>query len=373
MGVLRFFSKHITTRIIILMNNILKTAEACLCVLAFVCASCNTGVEDDQIPSHFEPVAWKDSMIFLATDEGPCQVQLWDTETSKLVKRYMFGMKGRYMMIDDMEVDKECFWINLMGKNEHLIRVNAASGEVHKIAINIRPRFFQYIEGSLWVYDPDSPWEGIKFRRLNREGKLEQSLTINRRDIEFIPKKSIFCVNDELLFPIQTNPDAKNVSNCLYIANLSKGGTLTEIPLEKIYPLSLLEKLDSVVFDYISYPPDPNQGALSWYTDAPGYADVFMPSLLNWRWFYKIESYMPLQLSTPIITYHRQESRSNLYINKIGAYLFIGGRLLHYPKDDDTYSGLEIGVYLAEGGEELSFFRLWNSNQITYAKKNGKT
>jgi hypothetical protein len=328
----------------------------------------------DDIPSSFEPVVWKDSMIFLATDEGPTQVQLWDTETRTLVKRYMFSTGDQYMYIGDMAVDKERFWINLVSRNETLVQVDVASGEVSRINLDIRPRYLQYIEGALWVFDPHSPWDGFKARRFNRNGVLEQSVTINRYDIDIVPYKSILYIDGDFLVPVRTNPDTRDDGICHYIINLSREGKMTPIPLETLYPGSLLENLSSVIYDSHFYPPDPNQSVLYWYHDAPGYADVlFLPSPIIWRWYYKVESYLPLKLSGPIITHHREGNRSNLYFNKTGEHFFIGGRLLSQLEDEPTYSGLEIGVYSAEGGEELSFFRLWNSNQITYAKINGET
>ena len=56
---------------------ICEGARVCLYALAFLyMSSCNL-MGNDNIPTHFEPVAWKDSMIFLATNEGPAQVQIW--------------------------------------------------------------------------------------------------------------------------------------------------------------------------------------------------------------------------------------------------------------------------------------------------------
>ena len=353
-----------------------KVVGAFFYILVFLCVSCPTSMPDDVIPTRFEPVAWKDSMIFLATNDGPCQVQLWDTETRTLVRRYMFSMKDRYMTIGDMTVDKERFWISLDGKNETLVQVDVASGKVNKIALDIRPNGLHYVGGALWVFEPDTPsLKGFRVRRLNRDGKLELSMTINRHDIEFVPHKSTIYVDGNFFVPIHTNPDAKNVDNCFYIANLSRGGVLTKIPLETLYPGPLLENLGNVVYDSIFYPPDPNHSALYWYKDAPGYAHVLFTECTDtWHWYYKVESYMPLQLSSsPIITYHRQGDRSGWYISQLGEHLFVGGRLARQMDDEPEYYGLEIGVYPKEGGEELSFFRLRNSNQITYAKRNGET
>jgi hypothetical protein len=356
------------------MRGIRKTtAGACICVLAVLCAACIDTVGDDVIPTHFEPVAWKDSMIFLATNEGPCQVQLWDTETRRLVKRYMFSMEDRVMSIGDMTADKGRFWISLDGKSETLVQVDAASGKVSKIDLDIQPCYLQYVEGVLWVFEPYSSREGFRIRRLNRDGVLVQSLTIKKPDVELALSKSIVYVGGSFLVPIRTNPDAKNAGNCIYIANLSKGGELTEVPPEALYPGPLLGNLGNVIYDYWNT-PDPNRSAMYWYKDAPGYATVtFSPASLSWYWYYKVESYLPLKLSGPIITHHRQGDRTSLYISETEKYLFTGGRLINQLEDDPTYAGMEIGIYPKEGGEVLGFFRLWNSNQIAYAKRDGET
>jgi len=203
---------------------------------------------------------------------------------------------------------------------------------------------------------------------------LEQSLVIKRYDIDHMPYKSILYIDGEFLVPIRTNPDVKNVGNYNWIVNLSNGGKLTEIPLNVLYPCGLLENFENAVYDSIFKPPNPKESTLFWHADAPGYADVlFVESSLMWRWYYKVESYMPLQLTGLIITHHRDGERSNLYFNKTEEHIFAGGRLLRRPLDSPEFNGLVIGVYPSEGGEEQSFFRLFNSNQITYAKINGET
>jgi hypothetical protein len=322
---------------------------------------------DDDIPGSFEPVAWKDSMIFLATDQGPCQVQLWDTETRTLVRRYMFSEN---MYFGDMAADKERFWINLNGKKENLVQVNAASGEVLKIDTgNVRPRYVQYAFGALWVFDPHSP-DAFRSRRYNREGSLEQSVTINGA-IDHVGWWSIMNIDGEFIIPLRTF--AKS-GNRFYVANLSKGGVLTEIPLETLYPDPLLENISSVMYDSTFKPPDLREySAMRWYTDAEGYADiVFTQTPLIWRWYYKVEAYMPLKLSGPIITCHREGDRSNNYFSKTGEYLFAGGFFKSRLKDGTSFPGIEISVYPAEGGEEIKIFRLWNAFE-TYVKRNGET
>jgi|GEM_PF-4022791 len=86
-------------------------------------------------------------MIFLTTNQGPTQVQLWDTETRTLVKKYMFPEHMYFG--SSMAVDNERLWIILIGRREYLIQLDAASGEVRVINLEIRPRIMQFIEGSL--------------------------------------------------------------------------------------------------------------------------------------------------------------------------------------------------------------------------------
>ena len=330
-------------------------------------------MEDDIIPAHFEPVAWKDSMIFLATDNGPCQVQLWDTETCTLVKRYMFSMNDRYMYIGEMAVDNDCFWINLVGKSETLIQVNAATGTVRRINIDMQARYLQYIEGYLWVFNPHIPREGMRVRQYDREGTLIQSFAITQYAIDHVPYKSIHYINGDFLVPVRKYIRKEETGNCHYIANLSKGGELYEIPLESLYPGTMFNDIENIIYDSFLIPPDPKECAFYWHQNIEYASILFVNARKNWRWYYNMDSYIPLELSGPVITYHRDGDRSDFYFNITGDYIFTGGRILKQLDDNPTFRGLEIGVYPVGGGDEIEFFRLWNSNQITYAKKNGKT
>ena|GEM_PF-5421214 len=212
--------------------------------------------------------------------------------------------------------------------------------------------------------------EGLRFFRLNRDGELEQTVTIDMRYIDFVPNESILLIDSDFLVPIQMFEIGG--SDRYYIVNLSKGGELTEIPLETLYPDPLLENFSTVVYDSIFYPPDPSQStAFFWYEE--GYADVlFTSAALIWRWYYKIESYTPLKLSGPLTTYHRHGDRANLYLSKTGDYLFVGGSMKSRLEDGSSFQGHEISVHPAEGGDELVVFRLWNSND-RYVKRNGET
>ena len=344
-------------------------ARAAVQILAVLCcASCYLSAPEgeDEIPSGFPPVAWKDSMVFLATT-NPSQVQLWDTETRTLVRQYLFPQAAE-MDITEMAADKDCFWINIIRRKNHLIKVNVSAGTVQELAIDIRPVYLQYIEDALWVFDLPDPWKGFNARRLNREGAVEQSVTVKRNDIDFVQYKDIIFVDGSFLVPIQTNPYDKKNGTCFYIANLSKGGALTPVPVGDLYPSGFSE---AAIYDAISK-PDPWQIGFNWYPE--GYADVlFLHSEILWRWFYKVESFLPLKLSGPIITHHRQGDRSNFYLATTAQNLFIGGRLLRHPADDAAFDGLEIGVYPPEGGEEIKALRLRGGNQLIYARKNGET
>jgi hypothetical protein len=321
----------------------------------------------DEIPSSFPPVVWKDSMIFLATS-NPSQVQLWDTETRKLVQQYLFPQPG--MDIYEMTVDKDRFWLHLVRREGHLIQVDVATGNVQKIAIDIRPDYLQYVGNALWVFDYPDPRKGLPARRLNREGVVEQSLRILQDDIGLVLHKNIIFVDGNYLVPIHTNSERKNDSAFVYIANLTQGGSLTPVQIEELYPTGF-PPVD--IYDSIFEEPEPWESTLALYPQ--GYADVlFVESEVVWRWFYTVESFIPLKLSGPIITHHRQGNRSNFYLEKTGEHLFIGGRLLNYPADDPTYDGLEIGVYAAGGGgEELKALRLSNSNQLICARNDEET
>jgi hypothetical protein len=334
------------------MRVIYKAVKACLCALAFLYASCNfTG--DDIIPTNFEPVAWKDSMIFLATDEGPPQVQIWDTETRTLVRRVMFP--ENMFFGNSIVTDKECAWLILVGRKEHLIQLNAITGKINTVNLDINPNEMQFINGVLWVWNPYSNRSnGVRFRMFDRTGKLQQSVTMNLHGIDRVGQDSIVYIDGNFLIPLRT------FHGRFYIANLSKGGAPTEIPLKTLFPGGLLENFSTVVYDPWVYPPDPRESSLRFYEE--GYTDIIFSSAeLIWRWYYKIESYIPFKLSDPLITYHRHGNRSNLFLSRTDNHIFVGGGLKGRGSSTN-FNGVEIGVYPAEGGEELMYFRLLQGN-----------
>jgi hypothetical protein len=143
-------------------------AAGCLFVLA-ACPFFFPDAADDELPQHYEPVAWNDDLIFLATN-SPCQVQIWNTKSRTLVQQYEYPTtNGLY--IEDMAVNGERFWGVMVGKQRQLIQVNAATGEWKKIKLDIPPINIGYAGDYLWVFTLPNPREGFMSARLTGMGR----------------------------------------------------------------------------------------------------------------------------------------------------------------------------------------------------------
>jgi hypothetical protein len=347
-------------------------AAGCLWVLAACGFFLPYGSGTDDLLQYYEPVAWNDDMIFLATN-SPCQVQIWDTKSRRLVQRYEYPA-GDFLYIEDMAISGERFWAVMVGHQRQLIQVNAAAGEWKKINLDIPPMKIGYAGDYLWVFTLPHPRYGVDVRQFNRDGELVRSLHVLYEGLETLNDNGIEYVNGEYLVTGSayfTERTDEHLGKYYCLINLSKpeDEAAVTIPAENIFPPGFLEK---TVYDDPFSAPHPSCGTV--YLHGDGLAEkAYISSEPVWRWFCRVESYDPLRLSDPLVTVHREGDRSNFYVGKTEQNIFIAGRILTQLSYDPDYNGLEAGVYPAEGGDEIKAMRMRESNQITYAKKNGET
>jgi hypothetical protein len=262
----------------------------------------------------------------------------------------------------------------MVGHQRQLIQVNAATGAWKKINLDIPPIKIGYAGDYLWVFTLPNPRDGLYVRQLNRDGELVRSLHIRHEGLELLDDNGIEYVNGEYLVTAGayfTDRSDEHRGKYFCLINLSKpeNEAAVTVPVENIFPPGFLEK---TVYDADILPPHPSCAVI--YFQGNGFATkAYISSEPSWRWYCRIESYDPLRLSDPVITVHREGNRSGLYFGGTGQYLYNAGRLLHRVSDDPDFYGLEVGVYPAEGEHEIKAMRMWESNQITYAKKNGET
>jgi hypothetical protein len=342
----------------------------CLCVPA-ACDFFFPWGPDDELPQHYEPVAWNDNLVFLAVND-PCRVQIWDTASRTLVRQYEYPSTN-LLYIEDMAVSGERFWAVMVGNQRQLIQVNAATGEWKKIDLDILPINIGYAGEYLWVFTLPNPREGVYVRQLNRDGELVRSLHIRQEGFETIDDNGIVYVNGEYLVNAKayfTTRSDEYLGKIFLVINLSRneGEAVATVPEENIFPPGFLEE---TVYDDWLLAPHPSCGSIYFHGDSLA-EKAYISSELVWRWFCGVESYDPLRLSAPLVTVHQDGDRSNFYVSRTEQNIFIAGRLLTQLSAEPDYNGLEVGVYPADGGDEIKAMRMWESNQITYARKNGE-
>jgi hypothetical protein len=195
-----------------------------------------------------------------------------------------------------------------------------------------------------------------------------------RDRLEFINDNGILYVNGEYLInaTVYFSDMWANENKGYCLINLSKNEdeAVAMVPVENIFPPGFLEE---TVYDDPLPPPHPSRGIVYFHKDSKFAEKAYHPPEWSWRWYCRIESYDPLKLSDPVVTVHEEGNRSDFYVGETDRNIFVAGRLLTLISDDPDFYGLEVGVYPAGGGEEIKALRMWASNQITYAKKNGTT
>jgi hypothetical protein len=346
-------------------------AAGCIGILAAAC-SFFPDMVPDELPQYYEPVDWNDDLIMLATN-SPCQVQIWDTKTRRLIRQYQYPTTN-LLYIEDMAVSGERFWAVMVGNQRQLIQVNVATGEWKKINLDIPPINIGYSGDYLWVFTLPNPREGVYVRQLNRDGGVVRSLHILHDGLEYIDDNGIEYVNGEYLmtgFSYLGRITDKFKGYCLINLSKPEDEAAVTVPVENIFPPGFLEK---TVYDANLPPPHPSGGVVYLHRNGNGLAEkAYVSAYRAWRWICGIESYNPLRLSDPVVTVHHDGDRSTFYLGRTEQNIFIAGRLLTQLSYDPDYIGLEAGVYPAEGGAEIKAMRMWESNQITYARKNGET
>jgi hypothetical protein len=79
----------------------------------------------------------------------------------------------------------DCFWVILIREQQHLLKVNAATGDVQEIKLDITPMFVRCVEDTLWAFSAGAI-NGCDIRQLDREGRVQKSLNIRHDAIDFI-------------------------------------------------------------------------------------------------------------------------------------------------------------------------------------------
>ena len=341
-------------------------------VLVASLASCKGWFEpapDRELFGGYEPLEWKDSYIFAATNYYPPQVQVWDTADGKVrfVRSYSLSVDKRDLTIWDLTVLDRVVWVAASGMQRNLLRLEVQTGELRFLDLDIGPEFVHAIpegedgRGCIVTSTYCDSRIGVAVRFLDTEGNTIRKCNVEYRGLNAVSPAAVVyeggryytTAATDTMFDVGTNPSGYKVidyseSAGRYVTELPGAGPLEGVQ-EVLDHTKLLELPYSV--NFIVHPPS--------YPGDPCYATSGM-FIDGQRFLFRYES-----LATPKFVYtgiSQTTERSIYSATRSREKIFLTGRVLWSGYSD--LDGLETGVYPASGGSQRKRIEMPDGNQL---------
>ena len=351
-----------------------KSVFCCILTMVLVAslASCRGWFEpapDRELFGDYEPLEWKDSYIFAATNYYPPQVQVWDTADGevKFVRSYNLWVDKRDLTIWDLAVLDRVVWVAASGMQRNLLRLDVQSGELRFLDLDIGPEFVHAIpegedgKGCIVTSTYCDSRIGVAVRFLDTEGNTIRKCNVEYRGLNAVSPAAVVyeggryytTAATDTMFDVGTNPSGYKVidyseSAGRYVTELPSAGPLEGVQ-EVLNHAKLLEL--PYMVNFIVHPPS--------YPEDPCYATTGMFADGR-RFLFRCES-----LATPKFVYtgiSHTTARSIHSATQGGEKIFLTGRTLDINYSD--LNGLETGVYPASGGSQLKRIEMPDGNQL---------
>lgn len=351
-----------------------KSVFCCILTMVLVAslASCRGWFEpapDRELFGDYEPLKWKDSYIFAATNYYPPQVQVWDTADGevKFVRSYNLWVDKRDLTIWDLAVLNRVVWVAASGMQRNLLRLDVQSGELRFLDLDIGPEFVHAIpegedgKGCIVTSTYCDSRIGVAVRFLDTEGNTIRKCNVEYRGLNAVSPAAVVyeggryytTAATDTMFDVGTNPSGYKVidyseSAGRYVTELPSAGPLEGVQ-EVLNHAKLLEL--PYMVNFIVHPPS--------YPEDPCYATTGMFADGR-RFLFRCES-----LATPKFVYtgiSHTTARSIHSATQGGEKIFLTGRTLDINYSD--LNGLETGVYPASGGSQLKRIEMPDGNQL---------
>lgn len=351
-----------------------KSVFCCILTMVLVAslASCKGWFEpapDRELFGDYEPLEWKDSYIFAATNYYPPQVQVWDTADGevKFVRSYNLWVDKRDLTIWDLAVLDRVVWVAASGMQRNLLRLDVQSGELRFLDLDIGPEFVHAIpegedgKGCIVTSTYCDSRIGVAVRFLDTEGNTIRKCNVEYRGLNAVSPAAVVyeggryytTAATDTMFDVGTNPSGYKVidyseSAGRYVTELPSAGPLEGVQ-EVLNHAKLLEL--PYMVNFIVHPPS--------YPEDPCYATTGMFADGR-RFLFRCES-----LATPKFVYtgiSHTTARSIHSATQGGEKIFLTGRTLDINYSD--LNGLETGVYPASGGSQLKRIEMPDGNQL---------
>lgn len=351
-----------------------KSVFCCILIMVLLVslASCKGWFEpkpDRELFGDYEPLEWKDSYIFAATNYYPPQVQVWDTADGKVkfVRSYSLSVDKRDLTIWDLAVLDRVVWVAASGMQHNLLRLDVQTGELRFLDLDIGPEFVHAIpegedgKGCIVTSTYCDSRIGVAVRFLDPHGSIIRKCNVEYRGLNAVSPAAVVyeggryytTAATDTMFDVGTTPSGYKVidyseSAGRYVTDLPGAGPLEGVQ-EVLDHAKLLELpyMVNLIVHPPSYPGDPCYATTGMFADGQ-------------RFLFSCES-----LSTPKFVYtgiFHTTARSIYSVTQGGEKVFLTGRTLDINYSD--LDGLETGVYPASGGSQLKRIEMPDGNQL---------
>ncbi|MBQ1181646.1 MAG: hypothetical protein IIX63_05980 [Treponema sp.] len=322
-----------------------------------------------------QPLEWKDTYILAATNT-PQQIQVWDSETGKLVHTYSLSTdvtkwgQGTERALDilDMTVINKSVWIICSGKQRNLIKLDVETGEMKYIELDCSVLYLKGIvsgnrgNGCVVVATRTDSRVGMGIRILDLQGNVIEKYDIKQDDLDIVNLRGMRYINDEYIMTVykfsELNYTDKNQKG-YWILKLKENGEyfFEEVLFEKVLSESFMSKnVIQETSEFIT--------AFTMEDYVNNHDKIFVGlsivDMYNCQRFLFEYDYQLSEFIYKDICYKKEDGRAIYSVGENGEYIFITGRVLH----DGIYNGLETGLYPSAGGEQQKRVRLPNANQL---------
>ena len=354
-----------------------KDVFCCILTLVLVAslASCKGWFEpkpDRELFGDYEPLEWKDSYIFAATNYYPPQIQVWDTADGEVrfVCSYNLSVDKRSLTIWDLAVLDKTLWITAHGMQFNLIRVDLETGKTRFLDLEMNPHFVQAVPGgndgqgcivsTSYCYGP----VGVDIRMLDNNGNILRELHLGGNNELDVGSPDQISYQDGQYFvtgnsPADFEPSEVPSGYRVIDYNTTSGMYTTEVSETELISdnSQILETLTSLPFSYstnfINHPPA--------YPGEPNFVELgFFTGSVGRRFLMKCISFIPAKFEYTNIS--QTDARSIHSATQGGERIFLTGRTLDINYSD--LNGLETGVYPVSGGSQLKRIEMPDGNQL---------
>ena len=321
-----------------------------------------------------QPLEWKDTYILTATNK-PQQIQVWDSETGKLVHTYSLSTdvtkwgQGTERALDvlDMSVINKSIWFIGSGLQRNLIKLDVETGKMNYIDLDCSVLYLKSMtdgnngKGCIVVSTRSDSRVGIAIRILDLDGNIINKYNIKYKDLDILDIKGIRYINNEYIMTMS------KFSEFNYVEKDQKGFRLLRLTEDNQYFIEDIsfEKIlsESFLSENVKKETDEFITAFSMNDYVRNSDDIYIClsviDMYNCQRFLFEYDYQLNEFRYRNICYDKEDTRTMFSVSEQKEFIYITGNSSY-----DNYSGLETGLYPSSGGEQIKRVRLPNANQL---------